>query len=138
MKIQEIMTSRPHVIDESLTILALAKKMQLFGCGIFPVVSKDRINGVITDRDIINRVISQKREIANVRVKDVMTRSVVFCYEDENIDRAINVMHKHRLRRILILNNHYELVGILSLNDIFNRLKDKAVLTNLFINKEII
>ncbi len=134
MKINEIMTSQPHIIDENASIFELAQKMQLVGCGIFPVGNLDRIEGVVTDRDIINRAVSQKLDLNNTKVKDIMSKSVIFCYEDENITRAINLMNKHRIRRILIINDDYKLVGILSMIDIFKRLKDKSILSNLFIN----
>lgn len=132
MKIYELMTSQPHTIDENATVLDVARKMQLLGCGILPVENNHLITGVITDRDIINRVISQKLSPESTHVRDVMTKSIIFCYEDDTIPRAVNLMNKNKIRRILVKNEANKLVGILSIIDIFRRLKDKSMLSSLF------
>lgn len=136
MKIYELMTSQPHTIGENITIFEVTRKMQLLGCGIFPIENNNLIIGVITDRDIINRVIAQNLPPNTTRVKDVMTKSIIFCYEDETIPRAVNLMNKNRIRRILVKNDANKLVGILSIIDIFRRLKDKSMLSSLFTETE--
>jgi CBS domain-containing protein len=132
MKIYDLMTSQPHVIAEDATIVTVAQSMQRLGCGIFPVENGGSINGVITDRDIINRVISKRLKPETTLVKEVMTKAVIFCYEDEAVARAIKLMNINRIRRILVLNDDYKLVGILSMIDIFRRLKDSSMLGSLF------
>lgn len=132
MKIYDLMTSQPHTIEEEVTIVEAAEGMQSFGCGIFPVGCQNKITGILTDRDIINRVISQKLDPNKTLVKNIMTRDVIFCYEDESIPRAIGLMNKHKIRRIVVINDKLKLVGILSMIDIFKRLKDKTMLANLF------
>lgn len=134
MKIYDLMTSQPHTIGEKATIFEAAQRMQLLGCGIFPVGDCNRIIGVITDRDIISRVILQKLNPEITRVKDVMTTSIIFCYEEESLTRAINLMNQNRIRRILVKNHDKILVGVLSITDIFKRLKDKSMLSNLFVD----
>lgn len=134
MKIYDLMTSQPHVVDKNETILHIAQKMQTLGCGIFPVIFSNKISGVITDRDIINRVISNKLNIETTYVKDVMTKNVIYCYEDDSITRAVYLMNTNKIRRILVINDDHKLVGILSIIDVFKRLKDKSILNNLYID----
>lgn len=134
MKIYDLMTSQPHVIKEKATIFEAAKKMQHLGCGIFPVGNRNKIVGVITDRDIINRAVSKKLNLETTLVETIMTQSVIYCYEDESIARAVTLMNANRIRRIIVINDNKKLVGILSMIDIFKRLKDKSMLSNLFVD----
>lgn len=132
MYIYELMTSHPHIIHADATIQDVAMKMQTSGCGILPVGFHEHIVGVITDRDVINRVIAQHRNPEKTFVSEVMSANPIFCYQDDRVRNAIKQMNKYKIRRILAMDNQNKLVGVLSVIDIFRRLKDKSMLEHLF------
>lgn len=132
MLVVDFMTAKPHIIAEEETVFDAAKKIHMLGCGILPVGTYKKIVGVITDRDIVTRVISEGKNPTHVQVKEVMSLHPFFCNETDSIDTAVFVMTNHKVRRVLILNSERCLTGILSLGDIIHRVSDKRKLKQLF------
>ena len=93
--------------------------------GFLPVGEKDRMIGMITDRDIAVRAVALGKIPSQTKVRDVMTEHVLYCYEDEPIDTAAQHMAKLQIRRMPIVNREKRLVGILSLADIARKCDSK-------------
>lgn len=132
MQVLHIMTRKPHLIDEEASILDAATKMQRTGCGILPVGRYEAIKGVITDRDIITRIIAQGKMSQKALVKMAMSINIFKCYEYDSLKNAVQLMKENRMRRILVFDEHSMLTGILSISDILNRVHDISLLLNLF------
>lgn len=132
MTVSDLMTTKPHLIAEHASVLDAATKMQMTGCGILPVGKYEKIVGVITDRDIITRVIAEGKDYNKTTVKNAMSRNIFICFESDSLKKAVHKMRQHRTRRILVLNKDEKLTGILSVTDIIRRIKDKAILAILF------
>lgn len=132
MQIHHIMTTKPHMIAPTATLLDAAQKMQLFGCGILPVGDAYNVVGVLTDRDIVTRGIAFERDSKTTLVKDIMTPNPFFCVEEDHLHTAIHQMNECRTRRVLVKNKNNNLVGIISLGDIIKRVQDKELLCKLF------
>jgi len=115
MKIRDIMTPDVECVwpDDSLQEAAL--KMKEMDVGPLPVCDRDHIAGMLTDRDITVRAVAEGRDPRSTRVRDVMTRDVISCYEDEDVEEAARLMQARQVRRLLVLNRHQRLVGIVSL-----------------------
>jgi CBS domain-containing protein len=91
--------------------------MARIDAGILPVGENDKLIGMITDRDIAVRAVGQGRD-PSVRVRDVMSPEVKYCFEDEDIGHAESSMSELKVRRLLVVDRAKRLVGIISLGDI--------------------
>lgn len=88
-------------------------------CGAIPVVTRARnLVGIITDRDICMASYIQGRHLADLPVERVMSNVVYSCTEDEPITRVFEIMQKHRVRRVPVIHEDGQLVGMVSLADL--------------------
>lgn len=118
MKIKEIMTSNPELIDPNATIREAAKRMKSENIGALPVGENDRLIGMVTDRDIAIRGVAEDRAPETTVVRDVMSEKIFYCFEDDEIEHAAQCMAENQVRRLPILNRDKRLTGIVSLADI--------------------
>jgi len=120
MRISELMTRCVTIIHPEASLQEAAAKMQSAGVGVLPVCGGDRLMGVITDRDITIRATAEGMDPSFAQVLDVMTQEIVSCFEDQLVIDAALLMQDHQLRRLLVLDRHERLVGIVSLADLAN------------------
>jgi CBS domain-containing protein len=92
--------------------------MKNLDVGPLPVCENDRIVGIITDRDITVRGVCEGCDPKITMVRYVMTPGVVYCFEDQDIQEAAELMREKRIRRLAVLNRNKRLVGIVSLGDL--------------------
>ncbi len=130
MQVKEIMTREVEVIHADSTLEEAAKKMKDLDIGPLPVCENDRLVGMLTDRDIAVRSTAQGEDPTRDRVRDVMTPEVIYCFEDQDVAVAAQLMKKKQVRRLLVLNRDKRLVGILSLDDLAVKTGDEVVSGN--------
>jgi CBS domain-containing protein len=117
MKVSEAMTRDVRVASPDESIRQAAETMASLDAGILPVGEKDRLVGMITDRDIAIRGIA-KGKGPDAKVRDVMTEDVKYCFDDQQVEEVSRNMADIQIRRLPVLNRDKRLVGILSLGDI--------------------
>jgi len=86
--------------------------------GILPVTDGNQLLGVITDRDICMRVVAEGREPAVTYVQQVMTKDIVTCPPDTEIRQAIEMMTRKQIRRLMIVDQNRQLVGVVAQADV--------------------
>jgi CBS domain-containing protein len=118
MKIRDIMTPGVEYVWSDDTLQEAAVKMKDLDVGPLPVCDRDHITGILTDRDITIRAVANGLDPRSTRVRDVMTRDVISCHEDEDVEVAARLMQERQVRRLLVLNQDEQLVGIVSLGDL--------------------
>jgi CBS domain-containing protein len=118
MQVQEIMTRGVDVVDPNMTIRDAARRMREDNVGALPVGENDRLVGMVTDRDIVMRAVADERGPGTTAVRDVMSEGVCYCFEDDNLERAAQVMAEHQVRRLPVLNRDKRLVGFVALADL--------------------
>ncbi|RWK41964.1 CBS domain-containing protein [Mesorhizobium sp.] len=116
MKVAEIMTPNVHLASPDESLQKIAKRMAVDDVGFLPVGENDRLVGTITDRDIVVRALAEGKD-GNATVRDVMTKDVKYCFEDEDIDHVAQNMGDIQVRRLPVLNRDKRLVGVVSLAD---------------------
>ena len=127
MQLKKIMTPEVERLPKDASIQAVAQKMKELDVGMIPVYDGDRLVGMVTDRDIALRVVAEGRDVASTPAHTVMTPEVIYCFEDQTVEEAAQVMEKHQIRRLIVLNRDKRLVGIVSLGDLAtNRQGKKA------------
>lgn len=133
MKVSNLMTKKPKIIEEKATALEAIETMQNANCGILPIgPDHQHIIGVITDRDIMVRAVAKNKDIRQTPVKEIMSNNVIFCEENDSLHEAVSRMNQHHIRRILIKDKYQALSGILSLGDVIRRVEDSGLLAHLF------
>jgi CBS domain-containing protein len=116
--VRDVMTSNPETVTEKDSIRDVARIMKDQDTGVVPVVDGKKIIGMITDRDIVVRGLAEGKDLGNARVNEIMTKSVRSVREDATVDEALNLMSSADIRRVAVVNNNDELVGIVSIGDI--------------------
>jgi CBS domain-containing protein len=118
MKIKDILTKDPHVIRPEAMICEAAKMMKQCDIGMVPVCDGERLLGTLTDRDLAIRAVAEGYDPLSTKVKDVMTPNVFWCYDDQEVEQAAQLMEEKQIRRLPIVNRQKRLVGIVSLGDL--------------------
>ena len=117
-QVRDLMTSAVVTIEPQASVVEAAKKMIQEEKGPLPVVEGDgRPVGMVTDRDIIARVVAEGHDPGSVTVEDIATRELVTIGPDQDADEAALLMDEHGLDRLLVVEGE-RLVGIISEADI--------------------
>ena len=117
MRVGNIMTRDVHIASPSQKLREVAAEMEKCDIGVLPVGDNDRLVGMITDRDITVRGISHGLG-PDTPVRDVMSKEVRYCFEDDDTDDIAQNMADEQIRRLPVLNREKRLVGIISLGDL--------------------
>ena len=115
--VRHAMTESPHTAKPDMTAADAAGLMKQFDIGVVPVVEDGRLVGLVTDRDVVLRVVASRRDPDEVKLSDILTRSPATVTPDTQLSEARDLMAEHRVRRLPVLKGE-ELVGILSLGDV--------------------
>jgi CBS domain-containing protein len=118
MQIREIMTQGAEVVYLDDAAQEAAAKMRELDVGALPVCDGDKLQGLITDRDIAIRLVAEGRDVAQTKVSDIMTPGVSYCFDDQTVEEAVMLMEAEQIRRLPIMNRERQLVGMLSLGDL--------------------
>jgi CBS domain-containing protein len=119
MNTSDIMTSGLQDIAMTDSMLEAAKRMRDCDIGMLPVRNEDRrLVGIITDRDIAVRGVAQDRHPANTRVLDLMSQPVITCRQSDSIEKAASRMADAKVRRLVVVDDNQQAVGVLSLGDL--------------------
>jgi CBS domain-containing protein len=117
MQVSEAMSRSVRVCDSRESIGECARTMEEMDCGVLPVAERDRLVGMITDRDIAVRAVAAGKG-PDTAVGEVMSRQVLFCFDDQDLDHIARSMGEARVRRLPVVDRQSRLVGILSLSDV--------------------
>ncbi len=116
-RIRDVMT-RPPVTVGTLTSLAeAARVMRDADIGDVLVVDERRLRGILTDRDLVVRAVAEGRDPADTTVQAVCSSPPVTVRPDDSLDRAVDLMREHALRRLPVTDDG-QLVGIVTLGDL--------------------
>jgi CBS domain-containing protein len=127
MLVREVMTCGVAVVHPDTTLEEAAAKMERFDIGLLPVCADDQLLGTLTDRDITVRSVAHGEDPTEDRVRDVMSREVVHCFEDQDVDEAARLMQEKQIRRLPVLSRDQRLVGIVSLGDLAVEIGDEQL-----------
>jgi CBS domain-containing protein len=126
----EVMTREPACCEPEDSIVRAAELMKSEDVGAVPVVESKtgrRLVGIITDRDIVVKVLAAGRSSDAASVRDAMTQNPVTVREEDDVDRAVSAMADRKVRRIPVVDGAGSLRGIIAQADIATRLhRDKT------------
>lgn len=115
--VRHAMTEAPQSARPDMTAADAAGLMRQLDVGIIPVVQDDELLGLVTDRDLVVRVIAMRRDPLEVKLEEILTRSPVTISPDQKLSEARELMGEHQIRRLPVMKAG-KLVGILSAGDV--------------------
>jgi len=125
MKIcEEIMTSNPICCLPQDSALKAAELMKSKNTGAIPVIENEhtrKLIGIITDRDLALKIVGGGLDATSTKVEAVMTRKMVTCRADDEVQIALDAMSEYQLRRIVIVDQVFHVLGIISQADVATR-----------------
>ncbi|GJD86894.1 Inosine-5'-monophosphate dehydrogenase [Methylobacterium hispanicum] len=122
LRVADVMARDVEFIEPHASAQAAAVLMGEIEVGALPVGSADRIVGIVTDRDLLYRVVARGRDPAAVSVQEVASRPVLACSPGDTLRAAMDVMVANYVRRLPVLDGSRRVVGWLTLADIARHL----------------
>ncbi|MEU7569704.1 CBS domain-containing protein [Streptomyces fradiae] len=124
---REIMTEGAECVREDETALDAARKMTRLGVGALPVCgTDDRLKGMLTDRDIVVKVLGEGRDPADCTAGELAQGEAVTIGADDGADEILRTMTRHKVRRLPVIDGH-DLVGIVAQADVARALPEPRV-----------
>ncbi|MBI5471294.1 MAG: CBS domain-containing protein [Ignavibacteriae bacterium] len=114
------------MVGSNVSVKEAAEKMRTANVGILPVGEHNQLVGMLSDRDITVRATAEGRDPARTTVREIMSDRVYYCFEEQDIADAATIMMDRNIRRLIVLNQKKQLVGICSLSDLLEQYPRKA------------
>jgi CBS domain-containing protein len=119
-----VMTKDPVCCLPNDMVAKVAELMKTKDVGSVPIIENEqtlKLVGIVTDRDLALKIVAEGREAKSTKAEDVMTRGVVTCRADDNLQTALAAMSEHQLRRIPVIDSNNRIVGIIAQADVATR-----------------
>jgi CBS domain-containing protein len=117
-KVVEVMSRGVDPVDPAATVQQAATQMAELDVGAVVIGTADKIEGILTDRDIILRVVVDGRNPAEVPVRDVMSSTIFACAADDPVEAVLVQMRQRQIRRMPVYDETGKPVGIVTLSDV--------------------
>lgn len=126
----DVMSPSVEYISGKTSIRDTAKKMKELHCGFLPISdsSGERLQGVITDRDIVLCAIAEGMDPDSTTAEEIESGKVLYCFKTDSLEQAVKSMHDQQIYRLVVLDSESDkkLCGVITLNDIVR--KDEGAL----------
>ncbi|HZG04714.1 MAG TPA: CBS domain-containing protein [Streptomyces sp.] len=124
---RKIMTGNAECVRADESVLDAARKMTELGVGALPICgTDDRLKGMLTDRDVVVKVLGAGKDPAEVKAGDLAQGEAVTIGADDDAEEILRTMSSHKVRRLPVIDGH-RLIGIVALADVARALPDRAV-----------
>jgi CBS domain-containing protein len=123
-KCDEVMTKNPVCCLPNDMVVKAAELMKSGNIGSIPVIENDqnkKLVGIVTDRDLTLKIVAAGLDAKSTKVEAVMTRKVVTCRAEDDLQKALDAMSEHQLRRIPVVDNDNKILGIIAQADVATR-----------------
>ncbi|MCK4313757.1 CBS domain-containing protein [Candidatus Bathyarchaeota archaeon] len=117
LKVEDVMVKEVITIDENSTIKEAAEVMNKFEIGCLIAVRKGKAMGILTERDVLKRVVADARDTTKTNVKKVMTSPLVVVEPSTDLEEAVKLMFQMKIKKLPVVDGK-RLVGLISLTDI--------------------
>ena len=121
---KKVMTKNPVCCLPNDTVTKAAELMKSRNIGSIPVIENEqtkKLVGIVTDRDLILKVVAEGLDAKSTKVEAVMTHKIVSCRAGTDIQKAMDAMSEHQLRRIPVVNKNNMILGVISQADVATR-----------------
>jgi CBS domain-containing protein len=129
-KVRELM-AEPVSVPTDTTLVEAARMMRDAALGDLIIVDGRELRGMLTDRDIVIRALAQERSPADTKVADIASADLITVTPDDDLDTAILLMRAHAIRRLPVIEDGRNLVGLISLGDAALDRDEKSALADI-------
>jgi len=126
VKVEQAMHRGVTWCSPDTPLAEVARLLRDHDVGAIPVGENDRLIGMVTDRDIVNRAVAEGWDIQERCARDVMTENIEYCFADENMEQAIDHMEQMQIRRLPVVDGARRMIGMLSMGDITHGMDDAS------------
>lgn len=123
MNVEGIMVKKVITVDKDETVSNAVNRMNEHGIGCLIVVGERIAVGILTERDLLKRVLARAKDPRETRVHEVMTQPLICVSPDTDIDKAKAVMSRFRIKKLPVVDGEGHLVGLITVTDIANSLE---------------
>jgi CBS domain-containing protein len=116
--VRDIMTPNPHTIESTESVMNAAQLMRRSDIGDVIVLEDKRLFGILTDRDIVVRALAEGRDPETTPVGDICSRELTTVRPTESVGTVVRVMRDKAIRRLPVVEESGEVIGIVSLGDV--------------------
>ncbi len=120
-KSNEVMTKKPVCCLPDDLVTEAAQLMKNDHVGSIPVIEDEqgrKLVGIVTDRDLAIRIVAEGLDAKSTKVETIMTRNVVTCKAEDDLQKVVDTMSKHQLRRIPVVDDDNKILGIIAQADV--------------------
>lgn len=117
LRVEDVMVKEVIKIEESVTIKEAAELMNKYEIGCLIAVKKGKVSGILTERDLLKRVVAEAKDASKLRVRDVMTSPLVVAEPKMDLGEAVRLMFQMKIKKLPVVEDK-RLVGLVSLTDI--------------------
>jgi len=117
LRVGDVMVREVITINENATVREAAEVMNKFEIGCLIAVRKGKAVGILTERDLLKRVVAEAKDVNKTRVKDVMSSPLVVVEPDLDLEEAVKLMFQMKIKKLPVVDGK-RLVGLVSLTDI--------------------
>jgi signal-transduction protein with cAMP-binding, CBS, and nucleotidyltransferase domain len=117
-QVSEIMVNEPIVATPETSIIEIARMMKSNSVGSIIIVQEDKATGIITERDLVHKVVSLGDNSKELEARDIMSKPVITVRKTSPLDEAILTMKNYKIKRLVVTDEEENVTGILSINDI--------------------
>lgn len=120
----EVMTKNPVCCLPNDMVDEVAKLMKRENVGSIPVIENEKTRklvGIVTDRDLALKIVAKELDAKSTKAEAVMTRELVTCSAEDDLQKALDAMSEHQLRRILVVDKDNKILGIIAQADVATR-----------------
>lgn len=118
MKVKDAMHKGVEWMEPSASVFEIANKMRQHDIGAIPIGENDKLVGMVTDRDLAIKGLTNGAAVQDLTARDVMTEGIVYCRDTEELGDALRIMEDKKIRRLPVIDENKRMVGMLSLGDV--------------------
>ena len=132
-RVRDIMVKDPVTIDSAMTVKDTARAMARSKCGCLLVMNKGKVTGIVTERDLVRKALSNNTKVLAGKVSSIMSSPLVVVHPDVTVEEAARVMAGHQVRRLPVVDER-GVVGIITVADLAKALARQLKYSDAIIN----
>ena len=117
LRVEDVMVKDVIKINEDVTIKEAAGLMNKYEIGCLIAVKKGKVSGILTERDLLKRVVAESKDASKLRVRDVMTSPLIVAEAKMDLGEAVKLMFHRKIKKLPVVEDK-RLIGLVSLTDI--------------------
>ncbi|MEM2139022.1 MAG: CBS domain-containing protein [Candidatus Woesearchaeota archaeon] len=122
LKVKDVMSKKVIFLSKDKYVNEAIKVMAENSISTIVIEENNKLLGILTERDLVKKILYKEKDPKKIKIQDIMSKEPIYVYPDAPILVAANTMKEHKVRKLVVLNEKKEVIGIISQTDIINSL----------------